>query len=94
MAIRKPRPAETEEFDRPTASPDATAAFHTHEAPVAAPKLKDFIREHEQAAQELGAVVAAITHPEASPGVYQGVYSGIRTFEGDLSATYSDGSKH
>lgn len=60
----------------------------------AIPKLKDFIRDHEEAAQARGVVVTSITHPEASTGVHQGVYSGIRTFEGDPSAVYSDGSKH
>lgn len=56
--------------------------------------LADFIAHHEQAAFGAGVVVVSITHPDASPGVTQGAYSGINTFEGELSATYSDGSKH
>lgn len=64
------------------------------DSPVAAQSLADYIREHEDAAEALGVVVTAITHPDAPIGIHDGRYSGIRTFEGDPSATYSDGSKH
>lgn len=71
-------------------TPDAPK---TPQAP-AAPKFKEFIREHEAAAQALGVVVVKITHPDASGDLYQGTYSGISTLEGDPAAVYSDGSKH
>lgn len=58
------------------------------------PLLSAHIREHEDRAMAMNLVVTAIVHPFASPGIHDGRYAGIRIFEGDLSATYSDGSKH
>ena len=81
MARRKtPAPVEAETTETP--------------APVVIVSLGDFIEQHEQAANELGVVVARITHPDASPGIHAGRYSGIRLLEGEPSAVYSDGSKH
>ena len=65
-----------------------------NELPAAPMKLKEFVAHHEQAAQERGAVVVQISHPDADPGIRQGTYSGIRMLEGDPAAVYSDGSKH
>lgn len=103
----KPEVDQTNEFDRPEKAADAVAANHDHaipavastpppdtDTPAAPAKLKDFIAHHEQAAQALGIVVASITHPDAEPGIKQGQYSGIRMFEGEPAARYSDGTKH
>lgn len=58
------------------------------------PALDVYIAEHEAAAQKTGLVVTKITHPEGASRVYPGVYAGIPVEAGELSATYSDGSKH
>ena len=56
--------------------------------------LDKFIRKHEEASQEAGLVVTAISHPDAKERFHDGVYAGFPVTPGDLSATYSDGSKH
>lgn len=78
--------------EAPPVSQDSPEA--PQDAPEAPRKLKDFVAHHEQAAQDLGVVVVSITHPDAETGIRQGAYSGIRTSEGEPSATYSDGSTH
>lgn len=105
-AASETAPVATVEAIAPTAVPDATVAPIEPPAPpavpfidppivsAAVPKLRDYIREHEDAAEALGVVVAQITHPDAPGDVMQGRYSGIRATEGNPSATYSDGSKH
>lgn len=58
------------------------------------PDLDAFIAQHEHAAQDIGQVVTAISHPDAKPRLHTGVYSGFPISAGDLQATYSDGSTH
>ena len=64
------------------------------EAKEPAETLDAYIRRHEREANERGIVVARIDYPGAEARVYPGTYAGIRVLDGDLSATYSDGSKH
>jgi hypothetical protein len=69
------------------------------DTPAPAPKkahmpLDDYIEHHEKAAQDVGLVVTAISHPDAKPRHHDGVYSGFPVTPGELSAIYSDGSKH
>jgi hypothetical protein len=56
--------------------------------------LDAFIARHEAAAQAIGLVVTAISYPGAAARLHEGVYAGFPVTPGDLSATYSDGSKH
>lgn len=64
-------------------------------APVAAPVVESAgdLAGYVESMERDGAVLVAITHPDATPGVYQGRYSGIRMSPGPKSATWSDGSK-
>jgi hypothetical protein len=62
--------------------------------PVEVMPLEQYIKEHEDAAQKTGLVVTKIVHPQAENRVYPGRYAGIVLIEGELSATYCDGSKH
>lgn len=56
--------------------------------------LDAFIAQHERAAQANGLVVTAISYPGAAPRLHPGVYAGFPIADGELSATYSNGSKH
>lgn len=56
--------------------------------------LEAFIAMHEAEAQKSGLVVTKLTHPDGVERIYPGVYAGIPIEQGELSATYSDGSKH
>jgi hypothetical protein len=56
--------------------------------------LDAFIKRHETKAQSAGLVVTAISYPGAVARPHEGVYAGFPVTPGDLSATYSDGSKH
>lgn len=58
------------------------------------PDLDAFIAEHERAAQDIGQVVTAISYPGVVPRLHPGVYSGFPIADGELAATYSDGSTH
>lgn len=71
---------------------------HTHSnAPQAAAQpaepLDDFLRRIECAHIDRDAYAVAATHPDATARVWPGTYSGIRISQGDVSVTYSDGSK-
>jgi hypothetical protein len=56
--------------------------------------LDAFIARHEAAALAANVVVTAISYPGAVARPHEGVYSGFPVTPGELSATYSDGSKH
>lgn len=56
--------------------------------------LEVFIAQHERAAQASGLVVTAISYPGAAPRLHPGVYSGFPIADGELLATYSDGSTY
>ncbi len=70
----------------------ATKKTATPEQPAV--DLDAFIAQHERAAQADGLVVTSISYPGAAPRLHPGVYSGFPIADGELSATYSDGSKH
>lgn len=56
--------------------------------------LDDFIRRHEDAANDKGVVVVRVSVPGAESRVFPGRYSGIVVADGDHEAIYSDGTKH
>ena len=56
--------------------------------------LDAFITRHEAEAQAADLVVTAISYPGAVARPHDGVYAGFPVTPGELSATYSDGSKH
>ncbi len=56
------------------------------------PSLHDYIRNMEGKHAPNGVVLVEVSHPSADGRVFPGIYGGIRTVKGDLSATYSDGS--
>lgn len=56
--------------------------------------LDAYITRHEEASQTLGLVVTAISYPGAVARAHDGVFAGFPVTPGELSATYSDGSKH
>lgn len=68
---------------------EAVVAPVVEHAPADAGDLVEYIRSMER----LGAVLVAITHPDAADGIYVGRYSGIRMSRGPKSAAWSDGSK-
>jgi hypothetical protein len=78
------------EQQMPTEAPKAPQAPKA----AAAPALESYIARHETTAQDAGLVVTAISHPGATECHHDGVYSGFPITAGELSATYSDGSKH
>lgn len=84
--LKQPAEAPPVEVAKPEAAPPAPTAC--------VPDLDDFIAGHERAAQAVDLVVTAISHPAAKPRHHSGVYSGFPITTGELSATYSDGSKH
>lgn len=99
-----PVPAST---TAPTAAPQAPVAIDPPVVEIkpapppppapskkAAEPLDEYIAKHEQAAQDDGLVVTAISHPDAKDRHHDGVYSGFPVTGGELSATYSDGTKH
>lgn len=89
--------------NQPEQAPDAVQ-IPVNEAPIvdiepapkaeALPSLKEFVAQHEDKAQETGAVVTRITYPGAETHIRQGRYSGIHITDGKPVAIYSDGSKH
>lgn len=67
----------------------------TPKAPEAITETLDaFIKRHETEAQSAGLVVTAVSYPGAVARPHEGVYAGFPVTPGDLSVTYSDGSKH
>lgn len=55
--------------------------------------LDDFLYRVEGAHIDRDVYAVAATHPEATERVWPGTYGGIRLSAGDVSVTYSDGSK-
>lgn len=60
----------------------------------AAVPLDKFIAKHEKASQDVDLVITAISHPDATEHFHNGVFAGFPVTPGELSATYSDGTKH
>jgi hypothetical protein len=58
------------------------------------PALEVYIAQHETDAMAIGQVVTKIIHPDGAERVFPGRYAGIPVEAGELSAIYSDGSKH
>ncbi len=82
-----------QEIDKAT---DAASKEEKTEAPkkaAAVPSLHDYIRAQEAKHIKAGVVLVEVSHPSADGRVFPGIYGGVRTVKGDLSATYSDGTQ-
>lgn len=83
-AAKRGRPRKVEQGSMST--PDSAKA-----APVEhAQGLAGFIAAAEDARSDV--VLTLVSHPDADGAVFQGRYSGIRTIQGPVAVTYSDGT--
>ena len=74
------------------AAPEAVPAAAPAPASSVVPLLGDWLADMEQRHISAGVVLVRATHPDATPGIYTGRYSGVHLAVGPVSATYSDGT--